>query len=252
MGFPRAVWLTPPSYDCRRACVPMNGGPRETGAVMAILSQKKQPTFLDVRAVLQGSWGNVWTPRVVLTASGPIAPTALSGLGVDAVLSISEASPEAIRFVLTDPNGLGDRVLDRLRLHGYVLSSTCQFLLRTILDAPERSPDGLAALFPSSLRTAERHFKEDGVPSPRDWSSFSRIIRPILVLQCQEDVSIERVALDAGLPDGAALAHACQRLFGFTVTKARKEIGWPPLLYRFVSGKIRSIRAAPALSAEPN
>lgn len=73
-----------------------------------------------------------------------------------------------------------------------------------------------------------------GLPPVRKWSSAGKVIRALISLQADVDLSVESAALKAGYSAGASLSHACARLFGVPPSATREIYGWEWLLYRFM------------------
>jgi transcriptional regulator GlxA family with amidase domain len=84
-------------------------------------------------------------------------------------------------------------------------------------------------------RTAARHLRASGLPTPGAWRSYSRAVRGVLALQRSRSLSMERVALGHGFSDAAGFEHLSERVFARTLGYTRRELGWQPLLRLFLN-----------------
>jgi hypothetical protein len=238
-----AVWLAPPDYAPDKGVPARPGGARQRvpGAVLGLLARGEAVTPAEVERVLAPFWGRVWAARVLLhPPDAAVASAVMAYLGVDLVLSYPEMRPEPLRAALTAAEGLGWPVVDRLRLHGCTVDGVCEAVIHAIVDgAPEQDLQTLLQQAGVRGRTARSRLLRARLPGPGAWRTFARVLRPVLALQGRRAGSIERAAGDYGFGDRPNLEHVCHRRLGCTAGEAAAELGWQPLLGRFLAKHAR-------------
>jgi hypothetical protein len=244
------VWLRPPAYD-RHLAVPadrrVDAGRHRPGEVLALLATGTTPTSQGMESALRPFWGRVWAPRVLVVPSDTQVPRAviMGRLGIDALLGAGDLSPATLRLALTDESDFESGVVGRLEFHGYHLDDVCKAAIAALTRSGSAAAvEEILSLARVAKRTAERHLRASGLPTPVAWRSCSRVVRPVMALQRDPTLSIERAALDHGFADAAGLEHLAGRVIGRTTGYVRRELGWPPLLRLFLSK-----RSAPLLNS---
>jgi AraC-like DNA-binding protein len=77
----------------------------------------------------------------------------------------------------------------------------------------------------TSRRTLGRHFASAGLPVPSHWLQFARLLLASTILQ-SEHITVFRVAVRVGYPDGFTMSNQMKRLLGYRPSDVRSLLGW--------------------------
>lgn len=158
-------------------------------------------------------------------------------LRVRALIAVDEPPNDILRPLLTQPDDLGDDVLEWLVLRGAALSPLCAALLHHLLSRGAefvRLADCLDAVSESE-RTARHRFRHEGLAPPSAWHQMARALYSALRIQAEPEMPFLRLALELGYGDHSGLSRQLTRVFGFTPGAIRGTLGWEWLLHRWLA-----------------
>ena len=148
-------------------------------------------------------------PRGVLPGVGGGTLTALRSL----LGSPPPALHRAVGDLLEDRGAIGD-------------PETRQQIEVIFAAAPNvRSIQSLAGQLCQSRRTLGRFFQQRNLPVPSHWLQFARVLHTAIQLQ-NTNLSIGRVSVRFGYPDGFTFSNTMKRLTGYRPSFVREHLGW--------------------------
>lgn len=138
------------------------------------------------------------------------------------------ASPANVRALLAAyPRNMPDAIATYLMRRGLLTEPKMQRCIRQIFaSVPTISNvSGVARRLFTSRRTLGRHFAAAGLPVASHWLQFARLLLAIMRLQTT-DLTISRVALRMGYPDGFTMSNQMKRIIGLRPSEVRTYLGW--------------------------
>lgn len=134
----------------------------------------------------------------------------------------------ALRSLLSaPPPALHREVADLLENTGAIAEAGTRERVELIFAAAPniRSIHSLSRHLCQSRRTLGRFFQERDLPVPSHWLQFARVLHTAIQLQ-NTNLSIGRVSVRFGYPDGFTLSNTMKRLTGYRPSFVREHLGW--------------------------
>lgn len=170
---------------------------------------------------------------------------ALPGLKPKGVLpGVGRGTITALRSLLSSPPpALYRAVADLLEDTGAIADAATRQRVEAIFaSAPNiRSIQCLARQMCQSRRTLGRFFQERALPVPSHWLQFARVLHIAIQLQ-NTNLSIGRVSVRFGYPDGFTLSNTMKRLTGYRPSFVREHLGWEWIVDAWWKGERESLR----------
>lgn len=162
-------------------------------------------------------------------------------LRIRALVASSEPPYDTLRPILTQPESLGDDLLEWLGLRGTTPSPVSAALLHHILSRGPEFPRLVECLgtIGESERTARHRFHREGLAPPSAWHQMARALHSALKIQAEPDTPFPQLAFALGYGDPSGLSRQLTRVFALTPGAVRGTLGWEWLLHRWL-GRTRS------------
>lgn len=207
---------------------------------------------LDVKS-LDADWSNLTELVSTVQVRFPAAPVILrmsevttssvrlaqraARLRVRAVVGVGEPLYETLRPILTQPDDLGEDVVNWLSLRGKRLSPAAASLLGHIIGRGAAFPQlgELLDTVRESERTARHRFSRESLAPPSTWHQAARALRSALKIQANPETPLLQLALELGYSDHSGFSRQLTRTFGVTPGAIQGTLGWEWLLNRWLS-----------------
>ncbi|MGD2153542.1 MAG: hypothetical protein PVG79_09755 [Gemmatimonadales bacterium] len=157
-------------------------------------------------------------------------------LRVRAVVTEQEATYDALRPLLTRREGLGNDVVEWLRLRGLHLPDAVARILENIFDCGQRyrRVSQLLECVGEAGTTVRTRLQKAGLPPPRAWLGAARALHTALRVQAQPARPLLTLAFEFGYADHSCLNRQLGRAFGVPPGRVRGSLGWEWLLARWL------------------
>lgn len=156
--------------------------------------------------------------------------------GVRGIITGSTPSPYALRRQLTERIRVEHDIVRWVEITTGAAPSEATGVLRKLLRSTRNrgTMRRLAKDIGLSERTVRRQFRTAGLPGPGRWVAFMRLLRAILLLQRNPDLTIAAGAACCGL-DYELARRRSRNLIGRPLGEVRRFLGFEPVTYLWLS-----------------